>query len=112
MKITDINKSMLPIKVKLNNNFNLDESFDVGTILQIYNYKYDSEDCYVVNVRALSEDKKHNNSVAIPNFYNKKTGSYDLNYFQFYDDKINSNGDFEDIIYVMEIGRASCRERV
>lgn len=103
MKITDINKSMLPIKVKLNNNFNLDESFDVGTILQIYNYKIedDFEGCYVVNVRVLSEDKKHNHSVAISNFYNENTKSYDLNYFQFYDDKINSNGDYEDVIYVM-----------
>ena len=102
MTILDI-KDKLPLKVKLNNNFTLEESFDVNTILYIKGYlldgEYDNESCYKVFVSALKEDQEHNNKIAIPDWYNDKTKKFDLTYYQCHKD---TNGHFEDTIYVMD----------
>lgn len=101
MKIADI-ITKLPLKVKLNNNFNLDESFDKGTIVFVKSCEledgYESEACYKVYVSALKEDLEYNKSVSISNWRNFKNDQYELNFYEVN----NITGDFEDTIYVME----------
>jgi hypothetical protein len=101
MKITDI-ISKLPLKVKLNNNFTLEESFDKGTIVFVKSCEidedYDGESCYKVYVSALKEDLDYNTSVSIPNWRNPKNGDYELNFYEVND----ITDDYDDIIYVME----------
>ena len=63
MKILEI-KDKLPIKVKLNNSFYLDGSFDSGTILLIKEIKLNFNNCYKILVTALKEDLEHNRKVA------------------------------------------------
>lgn len=108
MKIGDI-IDKLPCKVKLNNNFTLDDSFDKGTIVfvkscEIEDWSDDAgaEACYKVYVSALKEDLEYNTTIAEHKWYNNKTGEYELNIFEFNEDKIKPNGCFEDTIYVME----------
>ena len=68
MKINEVLALGLPIRVKLNENFQLDESVDPQTIIQINNCQLDSdwdeEDCYKLYITALNEDMSHNISVA------------------------------------------------
>lgn len=101
MKITDI-ISKLPCKVKLNNNFTLEESFDKGTIVFVKSCKieevYEGEACYKLYVSALKEDLEYNTSISIRNWRNPKNDQYELNFYEV--NKIT--GDFEDTIYVME----------
>lgn len=105
MKIADI-ISKLPLKVKLNNNFTLEDSFDKGTIVFVKSCEieevYGGEACYKVYVTALKEDLEYNTTVAEHIWYNRKSGEYDLNFFEFNEDKIKPNGCFEDTIFVME----------
>ena len=100
MKITDI-IDKLPCKVKLNENFQLTESFDKGTIVFIESCQIDTDDCYELHVLAMKEDLPHNISVAIRNWYDKNGGPT-LNIFQANPERFNSEGNFEDTIFVME----------
>ena len=110
MKITDINVLDLPLRIKLNSNFTLDESFDVGTILQINAFELDGDwqddgdKCYKVYVTALHQDLEHNKSISKSDWFNKETKNYDCDYFDcVYNQKEKQdNGDFKSIIYVME----------
>ena len=99
MKILEI-KDKLPIKVKLNNSFYLDGSFDSGTILLIKEIKLNFNNCYKILVTALKEDLEHNRKVATLEWLNKKTGEYDVSYYEY--NTPNSNGDYDDVIFVME----------
>lgn len=104
MKITDL-KDKLPIKVKLNSKFDLDESFDVNTKLLIKSFNIDGDYgdegiCYKVYVTALNEDLEYNKSIAISDWYNSKTKQYDLNYYE--SNEPNAEGNYEDTIFVME----------
>lgn len=75
MKIIDINKSDLPVRVKLTEGFTSEDSFDIGMIVQITNYKeeWDSVDgmVYEVSTTALASDFEYNNSIADRNWYDK-----------------------------------------
>lgn len=109
MKVEDILKLELPIKVKLNKGFNLDESFDCGTILQLNTCEVEDEHvyeddgrCFVLQVTALKEDFNHNKSVSKKGWYNTETGKYDLDFFDGNKELKNENGDYVDTIYVME----------
>ena len=99
MKILEI-KDKLPIKVKLNNSFYLDGSFDSGTILLIKEIKLNFNNCYKILVTALKEDLEHNRKVATLEWLNKKTCEYDVSYYEY--NTPNSNGDYDDVIFVME----------
>ena len=99
MKIADI-ITKLPLKVKLNNNFNLDESFDKGTIVFVKSCEIedDFDKCYKLYVTALKEDLIYNTSISIHNWRNPKNDQYELSLYE----ANNITGDFEDTIYVME----------
>ena len=99
MKILEI-KDKLPIKVKLNNSFYLDGSFDSRTILLIKEIKLNFNNCYKILVTVLKEDLEHNRKVATLEWRNKKTGEYDVSYYEY--NTPNSNGDYDDVIFVME----------
>ncbi len=103
MKIKDI-QDRLPLKIKLNKGFTLDESFDPNTIVLVKNITEDGWDgdpsgrCYKLIVSALKEDMEHNKKVAIPDWNDNDT-IYDAPYHKkFYDE----DGNFNDTIYVME----------
>jgi hypothetical protein len=104
MRIIDI-KDFL-IRVKLNDKFQLEESFDVGTILQLNSAIIDSYDdgwnCYRVEVTALGSDLEHNKSISVKNWRDFKTNEYNLDIFEFHKDDIKPNGDFNTSIFVME----------
>jgi hypothetical protein len=104
MKITDIKNSHLPIKVKLNSNFSLEESVDVHSIVQINSYcvlnGYDEGDCFSVKITLLAEDYKYNKSIASTGWYNGENGKYDLDFFEY--NKIKPNTDYKEEIFVME----------
>lgn len=102
MKITEISKSQLPLRVKLNKNFTLEESFDPGTILQINSFVPDIEGCYKVWVTALAKDMEHNKSVAERNWVDEDTGYFDIDIFEANKKDIDSNGDYKDVIFVMD----------
>ncbi len=46
MKITDLKE--LPVRVKLNENFKLEDSLDSNMIIQINNYFVESDDCGII----------------------------------------------------------------
>lgn len=75
MKIIDIKKSDLPVRVKLTEGFTSEDSFDIGMIVQITNYKeeWDSVDgmVYEVYTTALVSDFEYNNSIADRKWYDK-----------------------------------------
>lgn len=104
MNIVDILTQTLPIRVKLNNKFTLDDSFDIGTIIQINNAKIEYTDesgvCYVVYVTCLNQDMQHNNSIACRDWYDKE-GLPNLSYFEYNIDEKQANGDYKSQIYVM-----------
>lgn len=104
MKITDIKKSDLPLRVKLTEGFNLEESFDHGMIVQINNYKIDWESdegaVYEVDVTALTNDFEHNNKVAKKDWYDIH-GNPSLNIFEALQENPGTK-DFITSIYVME----------
>jgi hypothetical protein len=102
MKITEIKSSQLPLRVKLNKNFTLDESFDPGTILQINSYVPDIEGCFKVWVTALAKDMEHNKSVAERNWLDNNTGRFDIDIFEANKKDIDTNGNFRDVIFVMD----------
>jgi hypothetical protein len=103
MTITDIKQ--LPIRVKLNSNFQLDESFDCGTILQLNDVRIELvgsvDTSYEVSVTALGSDLEYNKSVARRNWMNFETNNFELDIFEFHKNEIKSNGDFKTSIYVM-----------
>lgn len=103
MKITDISKSQLPLRIKLNQNFTLEESFNPGTILQINSFVPDFEGCFKVWVTALAKDMEHNKSVAERNWFDDNTGYFDIDIFEANKKDIDSNGDYKDLIFVMDI---------
>ena len=104
MKITEISKTQLPVRVKLNSNFQLDLSFDKNTILQLNSVELEFEDdgacSYKVYVTALGSDLEYNKSVASRNWKNLESGNYELDIFEFYG--IKPNGDFKTSIFVMD----------
>lgn len=103
MKIKDL-ENLLPVRVKLNNNFLLEDSFDVNTIVLVKSFSLFPDDCggncYEVWVTSLKEDMEHNVRISIPDWRNPKTGKYDLTYYEA--NKPNSNGDYDTTIFVME----------
>lgn len=105
MKIADIVNN-LPKKVKLNNKFTLEESFDVNTILQVKGVTLDfdggeGEKCYKVFVTALAEDMKYNRSIAIPDWFDDNHKPT-LTYFDAMKKAFDQWGNLNDVIYVME----------
>lgn len=103
MKITDLKE--LPVRVKLNKNFKLEDSLDPNIIVQINNYFVESDDfgiCYRVQVTLLASDYEHNKSVAIRDWRNPNSDEFNADYFVANIQKKQSNGDYWDIIYVME----------
>jgi hypothetical protein len=103
MTITEIKQ--FPIRVKLNDKFQLEESFDVGTILQLNSAIIDSYDdgwnCYRVEVTALGSDLEHNKSICERNWMNFKPNNFELDIFEFHKDDMKPNGDFNTSIFVM-----------
>jgi hypothetical protein len=103
MSITEIKQ--FPIRVKLNSNFGLDLSFDKNTILQLNSVELDfihTEGCsYKVYVTALGSDLEYNKSIASRNWMNLENKNYELDIFEFYENVIGPNGDFDTSIFVM-----------
>jgi hypothetical protein len=103
MTITEIKQ--FPIRVKLNSNFQLNESFDVGTILQLNNVSVEFEGSvdisYKVSVTALGSDLEYNKSISVKDWRDFKTNEYNLDIFEFHKDDIKPNGDFNTSIFVM-----------
>jgi hypothetical protein len=102
MKITEISKTQLPVRVKLNSNFQLEESFDVGTILQINSFVPDIDGCYKVWVTALVRDMEHNKTIAERNWLDSSTGQFNIDIFEANKKDIDGNGNFNDVIFVMD----------
>lgn len=103
MKITDLKE--LPVRVKINENFKLEDSLDSNMIIQINNYRVDSDDfgiCYRVEVTLLASDHEHNKSVAIRDWRNPQSDQYNVDYFIANQQKRQSNGDYRDVIFVMD----------
>jgi uncharacterized protein YkuJ len=106
MRLLDIRS--FPIRVKLNQNFQLEESFDVGTILQLNWWKgvgeiYGADGRYFeVGVTVLKADLEYNKSIALRDWTNPETGNYDLNIYEVSTKNFDSNGNFIDTIFVME----------
>jgi hypothetical protein len=102
MKITDINQSQLPLKVKLNQNWRLDESIENNTIIQINSFKPDMDNCYEVFVTVLAKDLEYNKSVCISDWYNTtKTDVWDWDFYEANSDLLDINGNYNFSIYVM-----------
>lgn len=98
----------LPIRVKLNEKFTLDESFDPDTIVELRSIKdidieFD-DPCYEIQVAALASDMEHNQKVAVHDWrdFSNPTGGYNLNIYQANHNMIDKNGDFVTTIFVME----------
>lgn len=102
MKITEISQSNLPLRVKLNSNFTLDESFDPGTIVQINSIVPDFEGCYKVWVTALAKDMDYNKSIAQRDWLNRNTNQFELDIFEANPKDIDNKGNYKDIIFVMD----------
>lgn len=104
MKITELDLNKLPLRVKLTSGFQLEESFDPGTIVQV-NSVVMEDDCYKLHVTSLSSDFYHNNSVAKKDWFDK-FGDPTLTFYQhiqMHDKKFNpETDDYSDTIYVME----------
>lgn len=103
MKITDLKE--LPVRVKINENFKLEDSLDSNMIIQINNYRVDSDDwgiCYRVEVTLLASDYEHNKSVAIRDWRMPNSDNYDADYFIANQERRQSNGDYRDVIFVMD----------
>jgi len=103
MTITEIKQ--FPIRVKLNSNFQLENSFDVGTILQLNDIRTDFkgivDTSYEVSVTALGSDLEYNKSICERNWMNFKTNNFELDIFEFHKDDMKPNGDFNTSIFVM-----------
>lgn len=104
MKIKDINPEILPVRVKLTNDFPLEDSFDAGMIIQIDSFYATREyvedvEVYRLNVRVLAKDVAYNKKVAQHNWFDSN-GNPTLDYFEANPTK-NESGDYEDFIYVM-----------
>ena len=108
MKVEDLQKLQLPVRVKLTEGFTLEESFDVGMIVQINrvyfetdNGEYDSGGkCYSVDAVILKSDVDYNDTIAERNWKNQKTGKWDASYFDV--NEPDSNGNYYEKLYVME----------
>lgn len=106
MKIRDLKEMKLPIKGKLSNGFNLDESLDVGMIIQINSISLDSNEIFgdsgrsfKIEVCTLPEDNEYNHSVAEPTWYDTE-GKPCLTYFDV--NTPNEFGQYKETLYVME----------
>lgn len=104
MKVTDFNQNQLPIRVKLTAAFQLEESFDPGTIIQINSIKKNI-DCYELHVTSLASDFYHNNSVAKRDWYDE-LGEPTLSIFE-NEQRLRKSfnpetDDYFDTIFVME----------
>jgi hypothetical protein len=102
MRIVDISSSQLPLRVKLNSNFTLEESFDLGTILQINSFVPDIDGCYKVWVTALVKDMEHNQTVAQRDWLDNSTGQFNINIFESNKRDFDAKGNFNDVIFVMD----------
>lgn len=102
MKITEISKTQLPLRVKLNSNFQLDESFDPGTVLQINSFVPDCGGCYKVWVTALAKDMEHNKTIAERNWLDSSTGLFNIDIYESNKKDFDSDGNFNDVIFVMD----------
>lgn len=104
MNIKEVEALGFPIRVKLNKNFNLDESVDPGTIIQINKIDLDAldgdEGCYKVAITLLNEDMDYNQSIASSDWFDKH-GNACLNYYQVSLNEKQLNGDYKSFIYVM-----------
>ena len=99
-----IDKNLISEKFIINNNFNLDESFDIGTILKINHY-YDDDECYEISVSILPEDFVYNFALAKRNWYDMH-GDPTMNIYEALFHR-NFQGDLlikpiEKLIFVME----------
>jgi hypothetical protein len=103
MTITEIKQ--FPIRVKLNSNFQLENSFDVGTILELNGIRTDFkgivDTSYEVSVTALGSDLEYNKSICERNWMNFKTNNFELDIFEFHKDDMKPNGNFNTSIFVM-----------
>lgn len=100
MKIKDIKN--FPCKVKLNEKFNLEESIDPGSIIQVNSCKLDFDNCYKVLVTVQKEDIPYNISISKSDWYNSKTGNYTLDFYSANKDSLQKDGSYKFYIYVME----------
>ena len=106
MKITDIKQSNLPIRVRLTEGFTLEESYDVGSIIQINSFikedKYDTGGwCYAVYTTVLKDDVEYNKTISKRDWSDGK-GSYTLNWYESNSILREIDGSYRDTIYVME----------
>lgn len=94
-----------PIRVKLNNNFKLEESFEPNTIIRINSCVLDEtwgdSASFILNVTALKSDLEHNKSVSVKDWKNSTTGKFDIDIFDHFKSNFDVNGDFHDTIFVM-----------
>ncbi len=102
MRIVDILKTQLPLRVKLNSNFRLDESFDAGTIVQINSFVPDIDGCYKVWVTALAKDMEHNKTIAERNWLDSSTGLFNIDIYESNKKQFDLKGNFNDVIFVMD----------
>jgi hypothetical protein len=102
MRIVDILKTQLPLRVKLNSNFQLEESFDPGTIVQINSFVPDIDGCYKVWVTALAKDMEHNKTIAERNWLDSSTGLFNIDIYESNKKQFDLNGNFNDVIFVMD----------
>lgn len=104
MNIKEVEALGFPIRVKLNKNFNLDESVDPGTIIQINKIDLDAldgdEECYKVAITLLNEDMDYNQSIASSDWFDND-GNACLNYYQVSLNEKQLNGDYKSVIFVM-----------
>lgn len=104
MTIKDILKLDTPIRVKINENFKLEDSIDPGFIVIINSITTGidfCEDCYKVDIVLSEKDFKHNVLNSDCTWYDLEMKPC-LNYFQANLEKRQHGGDYKDSIYVME----------
>jgi hypothetical protein len=105
MNVKDLLNRETPFKIKLNNKFTLEESFDPGTILLVKTIKedetFDDGTVYKLWVSALKEDEEHNVSVAIHDWLDSNSRA-SLNIYEANKNMLDSKGNYNDTIYVMD----------
>ena len=109
MKVTDLDKSQLPMRVILTEKFNLEESFSVGMIVEIRAFGIEDEHVYEdggrvfwVDAYSLPKDRSHNEALSDRNWYTNETKEFDLNYFEHEYNTPDRFGAYYEKIYVME----------
>jgi hypothetical protein len=106
MKLTDIKQSDLPIRVRLTDGFTLEESYDIGSIIQINSFKPEDEYdtggwCYEVYTTVLKDDVEYNKTISKRDWYDGN-GGFTSNWYESNSKKMNQDGSYRDTIYVME----------